>query len=119
MEFIYFNSRDELIRLPIANIVYFEADGNYTYAVTTNEMRISIGLNLGNMEKALATQLGDSAKTFIRIGKRFIVNRRYIFNINVLRQSLALSDFAHFAFKIPVSKDALRNLKKLLIEQER
>lgn len=29
MEYIYFNSRDELLRLRITEIAYFESDGNY------------------------------------------------------------------------------------------
>ena len=28
--FLFFNSRDELLRLDISKIVYFESDGNYT-----------------------------------------------------------------------------------------
>ena len=30
-EFLYLNSRDELLRLDINKIVYFEGEGNYTY----------------------------------------------------------------------------------------
>ena len=33
--FLFFNSRDELLRLDISKIVYFESDGNYTNIILT------------------------------------------------------------------------------------
>ena len=35
--FLFFNSRDELLRLDISKIVYFESDGNYTNIILTNK----------------------------------------------------------------------------------
>lgn len=117
MDYVLFNSRDELVRLSIADIVYFEADGNYTKVVTANKLTSVLGMNLGQMETALAKQLGDTATMFIRLGKRFIINRNFIYKINVHTPSLILSDFNRFAFKVPVSKDALRSMKQLLVPQ--
>lgn len=115
MDYVLFNSRDELVRLSTADIVYFEADGNYTKVVTANKLTCVLGMNLGQMEAALAKQLGDAATRFIRLGKRFIINRNFIHKINVHSQTLILSDFNRFAFKVPVSKDALKKVKLLLI----
>jgi DNA-binding LytR/AlgR family response regulator len=88
MEYIYFNSRDELLRLRITEIAYFESDGNYCNVVTANKLRSPIGMNLTNLEHALDKQLGNEATTFIRIGKRFIVNKRYICKVNIPKQRL-------------------------------
>ena len=118
MKFIYFNSRDELIRLPINSIVYFESDGNYTNVVTINKLRSTIGMNLGDMEKALASQLGMFSTIFIRIGKRYIVNRNFIYKLNIQKQMLVLSDWMHFAFQLSISKEALKNMKQLLMESK-
>lgn len=52
MEYVYFNSRDELVRMSIPDIVYFEADGNYTKVVTANKLVSTINMNLGEMEKS-------------------------------------------------------------------
>lgn len=38
-EFLYLNSRDELLRLDINKIVYFEGEGNYTYIVSANNLK--------------------------------------------------------------------------------
>lgn len=119
MKYIYFNSRDELIRLSINSIVYFESDGNYTNVVTINKLRSSIGMNLGEMEKALASQLGAASVIFIRIGKRYIVNRNFIYRLNIQKQMLVLSDLMHFAFLISISKEALKNMKQLLVENKK
>ena len=118
MKFIYFNSRDELIRLPINSIVYFESDGNYTNVVTINKLRSTIGMNLGDMEKAWASQLGPVSTIFIRIGKRYIVNRNFIYKFNIQKQMLVLSDLMHFAFQLSISKEALKNMKQLLMESK-
>ncbi len=115
MNYIIFNSRDQFLRLEIVKIVYFEADGNYTKIVMANKLSGILPLSIGNVEKALATQLKEEAALFIRVGKRFIVNRKFIYEANIPKQSLVLSDFSFFAFKLPISKAALKNLKELLL----
>ena len=112
---IYFNSRDKLIRLDIQKIVYFEGDGNYTYIVTANKQKVCVTMNLAHTEEALASQLGDSAKRFMRIGKRFIINMSYIYQVDIQKQVLMLSDCEHFLFQLPVSKEALKSVKELVI----
>ena len=115
---LIFNSRDELLRIDVSKIVYFEADGNYTNIMTVNKIKGYVKLNLGQMEKALAEQLKEKASSFMRIGKRFIVNRSYVYKINIPKQQLILSDFDHFAFQVPISKEALRELKGLVIKSK-
>ena len=112
---IFFNSRDELLRIDISKIVYFEADGNYTDIVMVNKLRAKVNMNLGDMERAIAAQIGNDAKVFMRIGKRFIINMQFVYSINVLKQQLILSDYDHFAFQVSISKDALKKMKELML----
>ncbi len=116
LQLVYFNSRDKLIRLDIQKIVYFEGDGNYTYIVTANKQKVCVTLNLAHTEEALAAQLGESAKQFMRIGKRFIINMNYIYQIDIQKQTLMLSDCERFLFQLPVSKEALKTVKELVIQ---
>ena len=51
----------------------------------------------------------------MRIGKRFIINMNYIYQVNVAKQVLVLSDFQTFAFQIPVSKEALKKVKEQML----
>ena len=112
--YILFNSRDEMLRLDVRNIVYFEADGNYTSVVLANKLRCSVGMNLGQMQKTLVEQMGDQARMFLRIGKRHIINISFILLVNTLKQKLVLSDSKHFYAQIEVSKDALKRLKEMI-----
>ena len=114
-QYVFFNSRDELQRIEVSKIVYFEADGNYTSIVMVNKLRASVCMNLGEMEHVLSEQLSGGDNFFMRIGKRFIINMHYVYSINVLKQQLILSDYDHFAFQVNISKEALRKMKELML----
>lgn len=114
-QLIFFNNRDNLLRLEAAHIVYFESDGNYTTIVTKNKLKVQVGISLTRMEASLSEQLREQASLFMRVGKRFIVNRNYVFNIDMAHQRLVLSDMQTFAFSLPISKEALRQMKDLFI----
>ena len=111
---IYFNSRDELLRVDLSSIVYFEADANYTKMVSANGLTDMVCISLGRMEELLILKFKDAPGTFARIGKRFILNLRYIYKINTLKQELTLSDQHTFAYTLPISKVALKTLKDLI-----
>ena len=114
-DYIYLNSRDALLRLEVSSIVYFAADGNYTDVIFVNKMKHTVGMNLAKMQEALVKSLGEKSSWFVRIGKSYIVSMRYINKIDVPRQVLLLSDGLSFAFKLEISKDALRKLKDILV----
>lgn len=115
-QLIYFNSRDRLIRLDVQKIVYFEGDGNYTYIVSANQQKVCITMNLAHTEESLATQLGKRAKMFMRVGKRFIVNMNYVYQVDIQKQSLVLSDYERFLCQLPVSKEALKTVRELIMQ---
>ena len=113
-EIIYFNSRDELLRIDVSSIVFFEADGNYTKIVLVNGFEAMVCMNLGKMEDLLGQRLGEKAKRFARIGKRYIINLGFLLKITPLRQVLVLSDQRSFSYTLDISKDALKKLKDLI-----
>ena len=113
---IYFNSRDKLIRTDIQKIVCFEGDGNYTYLILVDKQRVCLTQNLAHTEEALANQLGEKAKCFMRIGKRFIVNMNYIHQVDLQKLVLTLSDCEHFHLQLSISKEALKAVKELVIQ---
>lgn len=117
--FLYLNSRDELLRLDIDKIVYFEADGNYTTIVMTNKLKNKVACNLSNMESILADKLGKKAYNYMRIGKRFIVNLRYVQSICIHKQQMVVTDSLHFAFQLPISKEALKKVKDIIVNESR
>lgn len=117
-DYLIINSRDELLRIDMTKVIYVEADGNYSNIILANKLKATVGLNLGQVEKLFAQNFGIKARTYARIGKRFILNLSYLYKINVLRQQLVLSDGSTFAYQLDISKEALKNLKDLYITKK-
>lgn len=115
-EYLYINTRDELLRIECSKIVYMEGDGNYTNIVLINKQKSSVCMNLSDMQRLISESLRERASIFARVGKRFIINLNFVYQINVLRQALTVTDGIHFAFQLGISKEALRQLKTLMME---
>ena len=113
---LYFNTRDELIKVKLDKVAYFEADSNYCHVVFIHGEKTTLLTSLVNMEQLLSERLKGENPMFVRIGKRYIVNIQYIFQINIPRQRLMLTDFETAdVIELAVSKEALKNLKQLYI----
>lgn len=113
-DWLFLNSRDDLLRIDMREIAYFEADGNYTHIVLTNKQKCTVGMSLGKMETILSERLRGKVMYFARIGKRYIINLNLVFQINVLKHRLVLSDFHQCSYALDISKDALKKLKELM-----
>ena len=104
----------DLVRIAPEKIVYISPDGNYSTLVQADgEMRM-LSYQLGQIEKMISSQLGSGGSVFIRIGKSLIINRSYIYYINIPKQKLTLSDVGSFSHTVSASKEALKQLKELL-----
>lgn len=118
METLLFNTRDELLRVSLKHVVYFEADGNYTHVYFSNGAKATLLYSLSNMEQLIDEKLRGKVQPFIRIGKRYIVNSTCVFQINTLKQKLVLTSFdTPQLFTLSVSKEALKNLKNLYTQK--
>lgn len=116
---IIFNNRNELIRINPLEVMYYEAYGNYCYAMFGNKIKVMLPVGLTDMERILTQQLKEKARVFLHIGKRFIVNTEYILQVNVAKQQLLLSDMvAPTAFNLPVSKEALKKIKNMYLNRQ-
>ena len=114
-ETIIISNTNELVRMRAERIIYVQSDGNYSTFVLHDRTEQVFTMNLARSMEELERQLGREAQTFIRIGKSLIVNRRYIYRVNVQRQHLVMSDLTeNLAFTLQASKEALRQLKALL-----
>lgn len=111
---LFFNTRDEMIKVKLDRVAFFEADSNYCHVVFINGVRATLLTSLVNMETLLTERFKGDNPMFIRIGKRYIVSLQYIFQINIQRQKLILSDYiSPSTLEISISKEALKNLKQL------
>lgn len=110
---------NELVRIKPERVVYVESDGNYSTMVLHDKTEQVFTMNLAHCQQLMEEQLGKEAMTFIRLGKQLIINRAYIFKINVNKQQLIMSNTeVNNAFTLQASKEALKQLKTL-IELER
>lgn len=109
------SNTNELVRVQPERIVYIASDGNYSTMVLHDKTEHVFTMNLAHSQALLERQLGSDAVAFIRIGKQLIVNRSYIFKINLNKQQLIMSDMAlNQAFTLSASREALKQLKALL-----
>ena len=104
----------DMLRISPDKIVYILADGNYSTLVQSDNDKFVLSYQLGQIEKLMSTQLGGDGNIFIRIGKSLIINRSYIYYINIPKQKIVLSDTNSFSHSLSASKDALKLLKELL-----
>ena len=117
MAFLYINTRDELVRLDCSKVVYMEGEGNYTNIVLANKQKVSVCMNLSKTQQFFSEKLREHASIFARVGKRFIVNMNFIFKVQPQLQSLVLTDGINFAFKLGIAKEALKQLKTILVQR--
>ena len=111
---LFFNTRDEMIKVRLERVAYFEADSNYCHVYFINGAKATLLTSLVNIEDLLTERFKSDSPMFIRIGKKYIVNRQYIFQINIPRQRLILTDYVTTGtMEISISKEALKNLKLL------
>ena len=107
----------DLVRIAPDKIVYIASDGNYSTLIQSDgEMRM-LSFQLGQIERMISSQLGSDGNQFIRIGKSLIINRSFIYYINIPKQKLILSDTSNINHTVTASKEALKLLKEL-IEKE-
>lgn len=106
---------NELVRVKPERVIYVESDGNYSTMVLHDKTEQVFTMNLAHFQQLIETQLGKEAMTFIRLGKQLIVNRAYIYKINVNKQQLIMSNSeTNIAFTLQASKEALKQLKTLV-----
>jgi len=73
-----------------------------------------LSFQLGELERMISDQLGARGRVFIRIGRSLIINRNYIYHIDISKQKLTLSDCLIINHTVSASVAALKQLKELL-----
>ena len=124
MEWLRISTSTELVRVATDEIVYVRADGNYSDLMLTNGNCRKMTFQLHFYDEVFQ-QLQNNM--FVRVGRSLIVNKRFIYVINLTEQQLILSggDIKEpIVFygqsktdnpqKISLAREALRQLKELL-----
>lgn len=112
--YLIIKTRDELLRIKIGQILYFEADRNYTKLSLTNGIQFTFAINIGKIEEILERQVAGSNTILMRVGKSHIINKNHILQINLPKQRLLLLTEEGKPRDLNISKDPLKVLKESL-----
>lgn len=112
--YLVFKTRDELVRIKIERILYFEAERNYTKLVLTNGIQFVFAINLSKIEEILESQIQDYVSTLLRVGKSFIINKNHVLQISLSKTKLLFSAVDGKAKELIVPKEPLKVLKETL-----
>ena len=116
MEKLKISTSVGLFRVPTEDIAYIEASGNYCDVHLFNGEAVTMTFQLHYFVEALSKL---KQNFFTRVGKSLIVNKNFVYAINVTSQDLRLMDHRmNQNFKLKASKEALKELKTVL-EQEK
>lgn len=114
---IFVNNRDELVSIESALVAFVKANGNYCSVYYINKREILLTVSIADIEQKLKRNNND-LDLFVRVGRSFVINQRYVHRINIQRQLLILSngDTADKDFVIKVSKGLLKRYKDAIVE---
>lgn len=113
-KYLIIKTRDEFLRIKINDILYLEADRNYTKLMLTEGIQFTFAINIGKIEEMFERQILESKKMLVRVGKSFIINKNYILQINLPKQKLLLLTPGGKPRELVVSKEPLKMLKDTL-----
>ena len=117
-KFIVISTSTELLRIPSDRLMYISSEGNYSKVFTQDGHYHLVAYQLGQLEDIIGDQLGEDETPFVRIGKSLIVNRDYIYLIDVSKQTIIVSDCRGQYHPLQASRKALTQIKVLIEESE-
>ncbi|MDR0995105.1 MAG: LytTR family transcriptional regulator [Tannerella sp.] len=109
--YLIIKTRDELLRIKIGQILFFEADRNYTKLLLSNGIQFTFAINIGKIEETLEKQMQGISDILIRVGKSHIINKNHILQINLPKQRLILLTADGKPKELTISKEPLKTLK--------
>lgn len=117
MEWLKIKTSTELVRVSTDEIVYVCADGNYSDLVLTNGRTRKMTFQLHFFEDVFK-RLNNN--TFVRVGRSVIVNKRYVFVINLTDQTLMFTgqQLSNDIKTLRLPREALKQLMEQLAEEK-
>ena len=116
-KYLLIKTRDELLRIKIEQILFFEADRNYTKLLLSSGIQFTFAVNIGKVEEMLAAQLSEPNTILIRAGKSHIINKQHILQINLPKQKMLLFANEGKPREVTIPKEPLRALKESLEDE--
>jgi len=100
-------------------IICIEADGNYCNLHLSNGNEYLLSFQLGQVESIIKEQLSYSNHSFVRVGKSLIINMDELICVNITRQTLEMNQPSGERILFNASREALKKLMNLLVENKK
>ena len=115
MEWLRISTSTELVRVLTDDIVFVHADVNYSDVLLYNGKKHTMTFQLHFFDESFQRLKNNF---FVRVGRSLIVNKNYIYLINLTDQNIILTG-GKLAdeYIVRASKDALKELKAKLEEE--
>ncbi len=104
-----FSIYGELFRIDLENVMYFQADDHYTHVYLLSGGHFMIPFGLAKVEQAIEEAV-SSDKYHLRMGRKYIINMRSVFHVNVMKQVVQLSDNHGAVCSLQMPKPVLRTI---------
>lgn len=109
------NTRDELLMVNLQDVVYFQANGNYTEYVYLQGEKHLVAFGITRMADAIKLCWPDGEPSpFARLGRSLIVNTRFLLEISLIRQRIVLGDSQGHSYQIKLSRPLLKKFKDVI-----
>jgi DNA-binding LytR/AlgR family response regulator len=99
----------ELYMIDLNMIMYLQADDHYTVAYYTSGTHFLMPFGLSKVESAIA-EASCGENFLVRLSRKYIINVRCVFHINVIKQEIQLSDDQGDRHTLHLPKMVLRKL---------
>lgn len=100
-------------------VICIEADGNYCNLHLSNGNEYLLSFQLGQVESIIKEQLSYTNHSFVRVGKSLIVNMDELICVNITKQTLEMNQPSGEKLLFNASREALKKLMNLLIENKK
>lgn len=100
-------------------VICIEADGNYCNLHLSNGNEYLLSFQLGQVESIIKEQLSYTNHSFVRVGKSLIINMDELTCVNITKQTLEMNQPSGEKLLFNASREALKKLMNLLIENKK
>ena len=100
-------------------VISIEADGNYCNLHLYNGNEYVLSFQLGQVESIIKEQLSYTNHSFVRVGKSLIINMDELTCVNITKQTLEMNQPSGEKLLFNASREALKKLMNLLIENKK
>ena len=100
-------------------VICIEADGNYCNLHLSNGNEYLLSFQLGQVESIIKEQLFYTNHSFVRVGKSLIINMDELICVNITKQTLEMNQPSGEKLLFNASREALKKLMNLLIENKK